>query len=429
MRRYATSAVIAAVLLIGAFVRLSRMPRAVDPRWYTLSTLARELAQEKQTYDVVIAALGGGSNGFGLISNEHKDFLRAIFSRGDYELLDAQPQVTLKTLGDGLAALAEHRGPVPPAPALPPPHEEPLGIPTGKSGPTGEPYLQDIGLGLEHGDRLDTQKAARGPDSQRLADVLEGVALGTLSVDGFDMTRFPASFIETLRTAQGHTVIVVDQRLAANFGDLTRRGKPVATPLWVSTGRKLENGEPLLLPVPHAQLVLIVRGPKVNAEVTFYPSLDLAGDGSGGTRFRADITTDQSWTGGFIAHTYENEQAVRALELMLMTRKQVEDKVRSKALPLDGYFALGVCTLAPAVVEKAVLHQTTLWPLTHDPRLFDGDSELDVIVRSLPSDGRDESVPDDARLKGSIPWRHANDIPFPGLRRELASLNLLEDVR
>jgi hypothetical protein len=427
LRRIAASSLFMLVLAAGAFVRLSRLPHE-DPRWYTLSSLARELAKENQTYDVVIGALGGGADAFGLISDEQKAFMRLVFSQGKYELLDRQPQLTLKTLGQGLDVLAGKRGPTPVNP--PPEHRaEPLGVPTGKPGLTGEPFLKDIGLGLSWGDRLDPEKAARAADSQRLADVLEAVALGELDVEGFDMAHFPTSFVERL-TAQGHQLRVVDQRLAANFGDLERRGRPVATPLWVATGRQLPDGDPLLLPVPHAQLVLIVRGPKVNADVTFYPSLDLAGDGSGGARFRADVTTDQRWTGGWVAHTYEREQAVRALELMLLMRKALDEKIAAKQLALDGYFSLGVCTLAPAVVEQALFSQTTLWPLTHDPKYFDGDGELDRLVRALPFDGREDGKPpDDARLIGALPWRTLRDVPFPTLARHLRQLKLLEDAR
>jgi len=426
LRRYAAFALFAAVLIAGLLIRLSRIPALnVDPRWYTLGSLARELAQEKQSYDLVVNALGGVNGPYGVISEEHKQFLKALFSRGEYELLDEQPQLTLPLLGQGLQLLAGKR-PYAEAAPLPQPRTEALGLPTGKSGLTGEPYLKDLGDGFVYGDRLDRDKASRAADSQRLAEVLDGVALGWLTVEGFDMSRFAASFVETL-TAQGHTLDAVDQRLAANFGDLERNGKPVATPLWVITGKR-NAGEPLMLPVPHAQLVLRVRGPKVNADVTFYPSLDLAGDGSGGARFRADVTADQSWTGGWVAHTYSKEQLVRALELMLLMRRELRAKVASKQLPLDGYFSLGVCTLAPAVVEQAVYGKTTLWPLTHDPALFDGEGELDRLVRALPHDGRDDAAPADERLVGSLPWRKLDDVPFKFLSRELVRLKLMGET-
>ncbi|MBK7862105.1 MAG: hypothetical protein IPJ65_26520 [Archangiaceae bacterium] len=426
MRRYAAFAVLAIVLVAGLLLRLARLPALnVDPRWYTLGSLARELAREKQPYDVVVDALGGQNGTYGLITDEHKAFLRAVFSRGEYDVLDQQPQLTLPMLSQGLQLLASKRGPAKKAEPTAP-TTEPLGLPTGKPGLSGEPYLKKLTLDFTWGDHLDPEKAARAADSHRLADVLDRVALGTLTVESLDMTRFAASFVETL-TAQGHTVEVDDQRLAANFGDLERFGKPVATPLWVITGKRV-GPEPFMLPVPHAQLELTVRGPKVNADVTFYSSLDLTGEGGGGARFRADVTQDQAWTGGFTAHRYQREQAVRALELMLAMRGELQAKVDGHALPLDGYFTLGVCTLAPAVVEQALTQKTTLWPLTHDPQYFQGGSELDGLVRSLPHDGRDESIPSDERLVGSLPWRKLPDVPFKFLARELEQLSLLKET-
>jgi hypothetical protein len=112
---------------------------------------------------------------------------------------------------------------------------------------------------------------------------------------------------------------------------------------------------------------------------------------------------------------------------MLLMRKGLDEKVHAKGLPLDGYFSLGVCTLAPAVVEQALFGRTTLWPLTHDPKYFDADTELDALVRALPFDGRDDKVPDDVRLKGALPWRTLREVPFPQLARQLRTLKLLED--
>ena len=101
--------------------------------------------------------------------------------------------------------------------------------------------------------------------------------------------------------------------------------------------------------------------------------------------------------------------------------------MRQKALPLDGYFALGVCTLAPAVVERAVTGQMTVWPLTHDPALFDQDIELDVAVRGLPRDGRGAPPPSAERLAASLPWATLAEVPFDGLRAQLEELKLLPE--
>jgi hypothetical protein len=95
---------------------------------------------------------------------------------------------------------------------------------------------------------------------------------------------------------------VIDERLAANFGDIERNGEPVATPLWIATGVKTASGEEIDPPAVHAQLRVHVRGETVNGDVTFYGTLDIAGTGGGGTAFREDVTGDQPWVGGRIAH-------------------------------------------------------------------------------------------------------------------------------
>jgi hypothetical protein len=422
-RNLGVSLVIFALLAVGALVRIDRLSKQGakrDERFLTLGQLARDLATEKQTFEVVLGKLGAGPNSFGLIGEGELAVMRKLFELGDYEGLDAQPQLTLDDLGGALGLLASHRGPVSFAPLAVPVHE-PLGLPTGKPVPAGEPFLIELGLELKWGDRLDPEKASRGLDSARLAQVLEGLALGTLVLEGGAAT--PAELLTRL-VKEGHTAVVVDQRLAANFGDLERRGKAIATPLWVGTGRKTATGEELRLPVPHAQLLLQVRGPTVNADVTLYPALDLTGDGGGGLRFRADLTKDQPWCGGRIAHRYENADALKAVEWMTVLRRGWEAKVRGKSLPLDGYFALGVCTLAPAVIEQALTGKTTLWPLTHDPALFDSDDALDRLVRALPHDGRGAAAADDARLSASIPWARVEEVPFEHLRAQLAELKL-----
>ncbi|HUK65138.1 MAG TPA: hypothetical protein VLV15_17500, partial [Dongiaceae bacterium] len=218
---------------------------------------------------------------------------------------------------------------------------------------------------------------------------------------------------------------VVDERLFANFGDLIRRGRPVATPLWVATQHTLD-GEMVYLPVPHAQLSVLARGPDFEAYVTFYPSLDLAGTGDGGTRFRADVTGDQSWCGHRVAHVYSGAQAREALRWMGLLRLEWDAKVYDQKLPLDGYFALGVCTLAPAVVERALTGTTTLWPLTHDPKYFQSQSEIDLLVAQLPSDTHDGRAPEEARLTGALPFTRQDEVTLVGLRETLHKLHWLE---
>lgn len=398
----------------------SGAPGVRDARFITLGDLARDLAKDPQTFDALVDKLG---TNVAFVDDTKKALLKRLFAASDYEGLDRQPELTLQGLKVGLDLLAESRKSTTTFPARSTQvAREALGIPTGKSAPDGEPFQSDLGLGLKYGDRVHPEKRARFGDSERLASVLDRLAQRTLIVE--PMASTPEGLVDSLVKA-GHTVVVVDQRLAANFGDVERNGTSIATPLWVSTGRTMKDGGVLALPVPHAQLLLQVRGPTVNADVTLYPALDLAGDGTGGTRFRADLTADQPWCGFVEAHRYEGQQAREAVRLMGLLRSVVDDRVREKQLPLDGYFSLGVCTLAPALVELAVTGKSTLWPLTHDPALWSGDTEIDAIAKRLPFDGRDDSVPSDERLRASVPWRSLGDVPFAHTRSQLQELGWL----
>jgi hypothetical protein len=126
--------------------------------------------------------------------------------------------------------------------------------------------------------------------------------------------------------------------------------------------------------------------------------------------------------GGRLAHRYTGDRAVEAVRLMGRLRRAAAEKVARHALPLDGYFALGVCTLAPALVEQALTGRTTLWPMTHDPALFAGDDEVDRLVRALPSDREGSPPPTAARLRGAVPWDEAESVPLAAVREALAAI-------
>ncbi len=242
--------------------------------------------------------------------------------------------------------------------------------------------------------------------------------------DGGGRRATSAEQLYDLLAARGVSIEVRDERRWANFGDLVRRGKPVATPLWVATQHTLD-GEMVYLPVPHAQLSIVAKGPGLEAHVTFYPSLDLTGEGGGGLRFRADVTGDQPWCGLKVAHVYTGGEAREALRWMGLLRVAWDEKVYEQKLPLDGYFALGVCTLAPAVVERALTGRVTLWPLTHDPKYFQTDDPVDQLIAQLPSDTQGGRAPEEARLEGSIPFNTLHDVPLRKLREQLGKLHWL----
>lgn len=414
--------VLLVALGVGAVVRWDRLAQeARAARTLTLGGVARELAAEHQPFDLVLEHLGTGGTAIGLVSEPQKRALAQLFQLHDFQALDRQPQLTLAQLGEGVAMLAAKRGPSVDVAATQ--GQQPLGLPTKAPPLEGEPFLATLSLEFERGDRLDSAKAALAADSARLAAVLEGLSLGGLQVTvGTETVRTPRALMEAL-AAQGHQVEVRDERMLANFGDLERRGREIATPVWVETQHEDGRGA-IPLPVPHAQLVLEVTGPTVNARVTFFPALDLAGAGDGGARFRADVTRDQAWCGHRIAQRYRGDEALKAVALMGELRAAWAAKVNGGRLGLDGYFTLGVCTLAPAVVEQALRGTTTLWPLTHEPSHFAGDTAIDALVRALPVDGRGGPAPTADRLRGSMPFLEKKDSPLPVLTEAMVRLEL-----
>ncbi|MBX7100250.1 MAG: hypothetical protein K1X89_21215, partial [Myxococcaceae bacterium] len=113
----ARNAVLWLVMLValglGALVRYDRLvQQSRASSQLTLGGVARELATEKQTFDVVLSRLGAGPGAFGLLSEPQKTLLASLAALGDYAALDRQPQLTLAQLEAGLAELAARRGPV-----------------------------------------------------------------------------------------------------------------------------------------------------------------------------------------------------------------------------------------------------------------------------------------------------------------------------
>ncbi|MBI5368245.1 MAG: hypothetical protein HZA54_14515 [Planctomycetes bacterium] len=409
-------------------------PSPADRPFMTLGELARELSNDPAAFDDLLNRVGGGGTAVGNLSAEDRTKLRALFNSQDFAALDRQPLTNLDNLALGIDGLGARRGrpeAAPPAngsgtsPVTP--AVEALGIPTNTPPLTGEPFLQPMGHGMMHGDHLDPDKARRYGDSKRLADVMERLALNQPGEPAFKVTYNGGTYTTTdglIRALQrsGHTVVVEDQRYLANFGDLEKDGRAVATPVWADTGRRDAAGNPVVIPVPHAHLAVTVRGPEVNGDVTLFSGLDVAGNGGGGMHFRADASADAPWVGGKVANTYTGKDAVKAVRLMGLLRRSADEKVREHRLPLEGYHALGVCTMTPALVEKALRGKTTIWPLTHNTALFTGDGEIDRLVRSLPTDGHGSPPPSNERILGSIPWAKTDDIPFPSLRTAVANL-------
>jgi hypothetical protein len=77
-----------------------------------------------------------------------------------------------------------------------------------------------------------------------------------------------------------------------------------------------------------------------------------------------------------------------------------------------------VCNDVNAMIEQHMQGETTLFPLTHDPRYFAGDGEVEQLARVLPVDGRG-ARPDPRRILGSLPVADIAALPLPALRSDL----------
>ena len=111
-------------------------------------------------------------------------------------------------------------------------------------------------------------------------------------------------------TKAGHDLEVRDSRYFANFGDLIYHGRDVLTPFWIDTGIPVPGTDrPLLVPVSHSQHEFVVRGPVVNADLSFYFGID------GEAVFRPSVTRDQAWVMGKVAHRYRGAEALEVMRL------------------------------------------------------------------------------------------------------------------
>lgn len=399
-----------------------------------LSQLARELGSDPARVDAFLARMGQTPGAAGVLTPAQKEAVRAAIKRGDFAFLDRFPSVTVEELGQGVQAAnlakrtrqarrAQGHLPTDQMPGLPLDEaprslEEPLGIPTGAPPLAPGSLYKDLGGGLRYGDAVDPDKAARHGDSARLADVLDRLALNErggappFRVTFAGKTAVTPSGLVAVLEASGHTVEVRDARYFANFGDLNYKGRDVATPFWVDSELPVPGTDrTLAVPVTHSQHELIVRGPEVNADVSFFFGIDNE------AKFRAMGSKGQSWTGGRVHQRYTGKQAREAIRLAGAIRRAYVKK--AKAFPGVGYYPLGVCNDVNAMLELHLSGKTTLYPLTRDLRYFQGPGEVDTLARRLPVDGRSDAEPDAERIFSSLPVDAIDDLAFPALRADL----------
>ncbi|HEX7074536.1 MAG TPA: hypothetical protein VF226_10890 [Hyphomicrobiaceae bacterium] len=407
-------------------------------RWVRLSAVMSELSNEPGFVDGLLRRLGHDPDAGGILGPDEIKRLREAILGKHWETLDRFPGLTVAGLGRSvrLAGLAQRHlvdrtdtGAPNAAGARAAARGvdvvESLGIPA--KGPASRPdgLLTPLGFGLAWGDRVDVGRMAHYADSLRLANVLNRLALNPAEGQSApryrvstaaDMADSPQALLAALARA-GHKVMVLDARYFANFGDLIYKGQDVLTPFWMDTKITIPGTKrSLLVPVGHSQHEIIVRGPTVKADLSFYFGID------GKAEFRPTATRNQSWVLGRIARTYRGEQALEVVRLAGEIVKAYDAVKRAHPdLPFGGYFALGVCNDVNAMIELHMQGETTLFPLTLDSDYFPGEGEVERLARQLPVD-RGGRPPSPSRVFGSLPVVDLAQLPLPELRTDLETV-------
>ncbi|UEM19760.1 hypothetical protein JL100_022135 [Skermanella mucosa] len=201
--------------------------------------------------------------------------------------------------------------------------------------------------------------AERYANSLRLSELLNRLSLNSpnggaryrMAVEGRRLVETPNAVLEAM-TMPGHDLEVRDSRYFANFGDLIHHGHDVLTPFWIDTGLPVPGTvRTLLVPVSHSRHEFIVRGPVVNADLSFYFGID------GEAVFRPSVTRDQAWVMGRVAHRYRGAEA---LEVTRLAGNIVRawGAVRSRHHPAGG-------TALPTRAEAGKLPEHTANSLPH----------------------------------------------------------------
>ncbi len=449
----------------------------MPPNTILLSQMMRELSAQPGFTDALLKQLdNGGKKGPALLTPKLLVELRNRILGKDWSGLDRFPGWTMHSINPTVRVVGHYAGkdekleaasevhPGTPLTAAQANQFLDLGpYSLDKSGsaslnqPSNLPSFTTAGLVTPIGNNIvrgdgPNNLAPEHADSQRLADILNRLAANKLSnaepftaainlttdrlsspkealydptmsgsVRGPVHINTPENLISTLQST-GHTVTVQDARYFANFTHLHYKGQDVMAPFWIDTKLKVPhtNGRPLLIPVSHAEIEWHIHGPLINADISFYFSID------GKAEWRTMDTLDQPWVLKRNAHTYTGAQAVEATRIAgLMTVAYMHQHAARPSIPFGGYYALGVCQDGVSAVEHALTGHVTLFPNTVDASLFNDprDAEVNTLFHAIPKD-RDGDTPDPSRIFGSLPADPGpnNDfaaITIPGLSDDL----------
>jgi hypothetical protein len=301
-----------------------------------------------------------------------------------------------------------------------------LDTPSSLSGFSTVGLISDLGAAVVRGDGPNAELAPLHAESERLAEMFnrlslnaaDGYAPSLVTISGHT-AKTPEELVHAL-VASGHSVEVYDARYFANFGHFHYKGQDVMMPFWVDSQIRVPGTKrSLLVPVSHAEYEWKVRGPKINANVSWYFGID------GKAEFRTMDTQDQPWVMVRHAHTYQGADAVEVTRLTgRMTVAYAHQHAARPALPFGGYYALGVCQDSVAAIEKKMTGKATLFPNTADAALFDDprDAEVNALIAAIPKD-RNGRPPEVERIFGSLPTEDLAAVSIPGLGADLVSVH------
>jgi hypothetical protein len=445
----------------------------MPPNTILLSGMMRELSATPGFTDALLAHLDqGAKKGPALMTPALMKRLRELILGNDWQGLDRFPGWTMQEVNPTVGVITRAAAKKQPETAVGTPSGAPnearpasgsneiteyldlgsyspdkservsLNKPSTLPGLDDAKLVTTLGAGVVRGDMGNPKLAPMHPESQRLADVLNRLSLnGVDGVEKFHVERLegypprdpslgptvykliefyssPEGLIEALQ-ATGHTVIVSDARYFANFGHFHFKGQDVMMPFFIDSQIAIPGTKrSLMSPVSHAEYEWEIRGPKVNANVSWYFGID------GKAEFRTMDTLDQPWVLGRHAHEYRGADAAEVTRLVgKMTVAYLHQHQRRPDLAFGGYYSLGVCQDGVAAIEKKMTGSGTLFPNTANGELFDDprDAEINALILAIPKD-RNGAPPAPERIFGSIPTTDFRQVTIPGMAADLETV-------
>ncbi len=415
----------------------------MPPNTLLLSKMMSDLSAQPGFTDQLLAAISKESKtGAAVLSPKLLHALRVAIVGKDWQGLDHFPgwtmqaiDPTVETINHVAAKLDKSAAGVAPQSittyidlgpyALDHAHTIDLDRPSTLPGFTTEGLVEPLGEDIVRGDAANPTVAPMHSESARLAYVLNRLSLNRLAGStratatlGGTSAETPEDLLRAL-IASGHQVTVADARYFANFGHLHYKGADVMMPFWVNAQVTIPGTRrQLLVPVAHAEYEWLIRGPKINADVSFYFGVD------GKAEFRTMDTQDQPWVMGRHAHEYRGADAVEVTRLTgLLVLAYAHQHLARPQLPFGGYYALGVCQDGIAAIERKMTGKATLFPNTADVSLFRDprDAEINGLLAAIPKD-RSGQPPQLERIFGSLPTTDLAAITIPGLADDLKSV-------